>query len=252
MMRYLYNYQTSVSFSKPVTDHFVLLRCLPMNTRCQLIDEQHLVVPPDFAFHHSVDGFGNRIVYGCRRESHTTLSYVSTGIVSLVPYLVDSGPEPIAMYRQPSRLTDLHEQVPVSTSDSVIDSARNICHWVHDYMEYMPLSTDMNTTAGDVWNTRRGVCQDYAHLMIAVCRQKGLAARYVCGFVVGTGETHAWVEVFDGYAWVGFDPTHDIRLQLGYVKLAHGRDASDCPVSRGVYNHDVEQQTKIIVTLEEI
>ena len=66
--------------------------------------------------------------------------------------------------------------------------------------------------------------------------------------------THAWIEVFDaqqGY-WFGFDPTYDHRIDLGYVKLAHGRDAADCPVSRGQYNGFSNQETKINVILKAI
>ena len=88
--------------------------------------------------------------------------------------------------------------------------------------------------------------------MIGFCRRCGIPARYVCGFMEGTGETHAWVEVYDGYSWIGFDPTNDCRIIYGYVKLAHGRDASDCPVSRGIYNGQALQQTQISVTLKEI
>lgn len=252
MSRYLFCYQTLVTFSKPVAAHAVLLRCQPVNTRCQQIEEQHLLLPPDFAFRHSTDGFGNRIVYGCQREPHCTLAYVSTGIVQLTPYTVERGAEPIAIYRQPTALTTLAEPVTVRDFGDPIETALYICHQVHDVLDYMPQTTDVETTAEEVWKKRCGVCQDYAHLMLAVCRQKGIPARYVCGFVAGTGETHAWVEVFDGYAWVGFDPTHDLRIQLGYVKLAHGRDVSDCPVSRGVYQGDAIQQTSVNVMLQEI
>ena len=75
---------------------------------------------------------------------------------------------------------------------------------------------------------------------------------YVNGFLVGEGETHAWVEIFDGYNWLGFDPTHNCRISDGYVKLAHGRDARDCSVSRGMYTGQAQQQTTIHVTLHEI
>jgi transglutaminase-like putative cysteine protease len=88
--------------------------------------------------------------------------------------------------------------------------------------------------------------------MIALCRRQGIPARYVNGFLVGEGETHAWVEIFDGYNWLGFDPTHNCRISDGYVKLAHGRDAHDCSVSRGMYTGQAQQQTTIHVTLHEI
>ena len=88
--------------------------------------------------------------------------------------------------------------------------------------------------------------------MIALCRQRGIPARYVNGFLTGEGETHAWVEIFDGYNWLGFDPTHGRCISDGYVKLAHGRDVRDCSVSRGLYTGQAAQQTTIHVTLQEI
>ena len=133
-----------------------------------------------------------------------------------------------------------------------IEVAEEICHKVYGMMTYMPFSTNVETTASQVMKTMQGVCQDYAHLMIGFCRRCGIPARYVCGFMEGTGETHAWVEVYDGYSWIGFDPTNDCRIIYGYVKLAHGRAASDCPVSRGIYNGQAVQQTQISVTLKEI
>ena len=104
----------------------------------------------------------------------------------------------------------------------------------------------------EVYRLKKGVCQDYAHLMIAICRINGIATRYVCGFMEGTGETHAWVEIHDGYSWIGFDPTNNCRISYGYVKIAHGRDAFDGPVNRGVYIGNALQQTQINVTLKEI
>jgi len=88
--------------------------------------------------------------------------------------------------------------------------------------------------------------------MIAFCRANKLPARYVNGFLEGVGQTHAWVEVFDGYSWQGLDPTHDRTRLQGYVKIAHGRDSADCPVSRGMFSGNADQQTLINVTLQEI
>ena len=79
----------------------------------------------------------------------------------------------------------------------------------------------METTAAEVLERKEGVCQDFAHLMIALCRQRGIPARYVNGFLVGEGETHAWVEIFDGYNWLGFDPTHNCRISDGFISLQY-------------------------------
>ena len=262
MKRYLYNYQTVVRFSQPVTNHYLLLRCQPMSGTYMRIDEEHLVVSPDYRMCRGIDAFGNRLIYGGNREEHTKLAYISTGIVEMSHYVTRTERSISPMYLVDTPLTMLNlEQVAawLETAQALLkdakgqaDKAMEICHYVYGIMEYMPLTTTVDTPANEVFALHRGVCQDYAHLMIALCRTCSIPARYVCGFVEGTGETHAWVEVHDGYSWLGFDPTNDRRIDYGYVKIAHGRDASDCPVNRGVYLGNATQQNIVNVTLVEL
>ena len=174
-------------------------------------------------------------------------------------YRIHSDSLPISVWLQPTHLTSLQSFVSLklnlpTAETSCMEKAESIMHHVNSILTYVPQSTDMETTAQEVIDSGKGVCQDFAHLMIAVCRHYGIPARYVCGFVEGTGETHAWVEVLDVQqnCWFGFDPTYDHRIDLGYVKLAHGRDAADCPVSRGQYNGFSNQETKINVILKAI
>lgn len=252
MRRYIYNYQTIVTFSETIINHSILLRCQPALGAYMTVDEEHLVVSPGFRLAKGSDQLGNRIVYGCQREGHMSLAYVSTGLVSMAPYVVRSDRGASPAYLVQTRMTDVGERPAGEAPGDVAAAALDICHRVYGMMSYVPFSTNVDTTASQVLVTLRGVCQDYAHLMIGFCRAGGIPARYVCGFMEGTGETHAWVEVYDGYSWIGFDPTNDCRIIYGYVKLAHGRDASDCPVSRGIYGGTAIQQTQINVTLKEI
>ena len=106
-------------------------------------------------------------------------------------------------------------------------------HAVHRSLAYERFVTDNTTTAQQALLLGKGVCQDFAHLMIAACRSAGLPARYANGLVLGEGETHAWVEVWHDGVWLAYDPTHDCRVDWDYVKLAHGRDVDDCPTNRG-------------------
>lgn len=106
-------------------------------------------------------------------------------------------------------------------------------------MRYVPGSTTVETDAATAFAGRVGVCQDYAHVMIALAHMCGLAARYVSGHLAGEGGTHAWVEILaatpDGevVAW-GFDPTHDRAVGLDYLFIAAWRDYSDvAPTSGG-------------------
>jgi len=120
--------------------------------------------------------------------------------------------------------------------------ADRINDWVYQSMTYRVGATGVRTAAAEALAVGAGVCQDYAHLMLAVCRACGLPARYVSGHLLGQGGTHAWVEVVlptkdgtgDAIAWT-FDPTHAGRGGLGYVTIAVGADYSDVAPTSGSY-----------------
>ena len=257
MKRYLYNYQTIVTFSEPVSAHSVMLRCQPAANAFQTIEQEHVVASPDYWLTAGTDAFGNRILFGGSSEPHTVFTYVSTGIVAASTYFQKQQGENMFLYRQPSRMTQLddamREAAATETGATTEEKTRLLCHRVYEMMRYMPETTTVETPASEVFKRLCGVCQDYAHLMIAFCRVNGLPARYVNGFLEGTGQTHAWVEVFDGYCWQGYDPTHDrTLLHQGYIKIAHGRDSADCPVCRGMFHGHAVQQTLTSVTLQEL
>ncbi len=108
---------------------------------------------------------------------------------------------------------------------------------------YLPEVSHAGTRVAEVLKTRRGVCQDFAHVMLSLCRTQGIAARYVSGYFFNEarqpGEveaSHAWVEIFlPGYGWKGYDPTHDRESDTRYVKLAVGRDYADIRPLNGLY-----------------
>jgi transglutaminase-like putative cysteine protease len=123
-----------------------------------------------------------------------------------------------------------------------LDLADRINDWVYQSMTYQVGVTGVRTTAAEALALGTGVCQDYAHVMLATCRACSLPARYVSGHLVGQGGTHAWVEVVlpagddtgERIAWA-FDPTHASRGGLGYVTIAVGRDYSDVAPTSGTY-----------------
>ncbi|MGM9675601.1 MAG: transglutaminase family protein [Bacteroidaceae bacterium] len=96
-----------------------------------------------------------------------------------------------------------------------------------------------------------GVCQDYAHLLVAACRASGIRARYVNGLTVGEGATHAWVEAYEDGQWIGLDPTAGRCIDYGYIKIAHGRDVGDCPSNRGRISPFTRETLSVSVRVEE-
>jgi len=149
---------------------------------------------------------------------------------------------------EPSRLTAADDRI-MQAADDLAESAEwglpladRINDWVYQSMTYRHGATGVRTTAADALAIGAGVCQDYAHVMLAVARACGLPSRYVSGHLLGQGGTHAWVEVIlpthDGTGEAiahAFDPTHASRGGLGYVTVAVGADYSDVAPTSGTY-----------------
>jgi transglutaminase-like putative cysteine protease len=132
----------------------------------------------------------------------------------------------------------------LAAGPSGLDFAERACSWAHQALTYQHGVTGVHTTAAAALAGGRGVCQDYAHVMLAICRAAGLPARYVSGHLVGEGGSHAWVEVVitDPLAGatgqvvaVAFDPTHDQRADRGYLTVAVGRDYADVAPTSGTF-----------------
>ncbi|HSS60210.1 MAG TPA: transglutaminase family protein [Candidatus Limnocylindrales bacterium] len=149
---------------------------------------------------------------------------------------------------QPSRLTEPDGAILQAADELAaagewgLPLADRINDWVYQSMTYRYGVTGVRTTAAEALALGAGVCQDYAHVMLAVCRACGLPSRYVSGHLLGQGGTHAWVEVVlpadDGTGEAiahAFDPTHASRGGLGYVTVAVGGDYSDVAPTSGTY-----------------
>lgn len=125
------------------------------------------------------------------------------------------------------------------------DAVDGVIGWIHDEMEYEAGSTTVTTTAPEALRARRGVCQDFAHLALALVRALGIPARYTSGYlhpsdeaelgVVTAGESHAWIETWVG-EWLAHDPTNGRAVGPRHVVVAHGRDYGDVPPLKGVFH----------------
>jgi transglutaminase-like putative cysteine protease len=138
----------------------------------------------------------------------------------------------ILTYTLPSRYCESDRFGPTAWDlfgkvDDRAEQVRSICRWVDENVVYSPGSTDGRTSAWDVWQTRKGVCRDYTHLAIALCRALSIPARYVGGYAVGLDPMnfHACFEAYLGGGWRLFDPTDGIEPGL-IVAATRGRDAA--------------------------
>jgi transglutaminase-like putative cysteine protease len=144
---------------------------------------------------------------------------------------------------RPTRLTAadpaIQELAATMAGQDSLETAERFCAYVHETISYVHGATSIATTAAQALAAGRGVCQDAAHVMIALCRAAGLAARYVSGHLLGEGGTHAWVEVLvadaAGARALAFDPSNGGRASRTYLTVATGRDYTDVAPTSGTY-----------------
>jgi transglutaminase-like putative cysteine protease len=141
-----------------------------------------------------------------------------------------------------------------------LSAARRLCEAICEAFDYEAGVTEADSPIDLALAHRRGVCQDFAHIMIAICRSWGLPARYVSGYLFTNraeghdrsdpDASHAWVEVFlPSLRWVGFDPTNNILAGERHICVAIGRDYDDVPPSRGVFKGEAESQLAVGVSV---
>ena len=144
---------------------------------------------------------------------------------------------------QPTRLTAadaaIRNLAATMAGPDRLATAERFCAYVHEAISYAHGVTSIATTAAEALAGGRGVCQDSAHVMIALCRAAGLPARYVSGHLLGEGGTHAWVEAIiaesAGARAVAFDPCNGRRAGMDYLTVATGRDYTDVAPTSGTY-----------------
>lgn len=197
-----------------------------------------------------VDRHGNTIVDVQVAEVHCTVEFTVAAVAHRDGELVDA-PLPAAALRDPAHLRptgltradealrSVAAEVRASTADDV-EFAELACTLVRAGVEYGFGATSVETTAAEAWAIGRGVCQDTAHVLLAVCRAAGVPARYVSGHLLGLlGGSHAWVEVLvaDGAAAraLGVDPSNGCRAGPRHLPVAVGRDYADVAPTSGSY-----------------
>ena len=186
------------------------------------------------------DAFGNQVVDVHADGVSTSMRFSLRALVRR-----DRQRPPMHVWHSPvpttTRLTEpdeaLREAGRVVAGPDVSDLAERMCDFVHEAFTYRHGDTGVRTTAAQAWAGRAGVCQDMAHVMIAMCAGLDVPARYVSGHLVGDGASHAWVEVYDAsrQTVVSVDPTHSRRTDLRYVVTAVGRDYNDVAPTSGTY-----------------
>lgn len=278
-----YTYQTPVV----VAQHLAHLR--PLEAPGQTVLSHTLTIEPEPVLREETrDAFGNWRTFFALENPHDTLDVTASSLVDTQAglELEDSPPweavrdrlqyraqapyEASAEFVFPSPYVPRHDDFadfarPVfAPRRPFLDACHDLMVRIHTELEYQTASTEINTPARDALAQRKGVCQDFAHIMIACLRSLGLPARYVSGYLltqpppgqprlIGADASHAWVSVPHATGWADFDPTNKRcglqRPGEDYVILATGRDFGDVSPLRGVIQGGGSHQLDVAVTV---
>ncbi len=267
-MNFKIKYKTDILFSNNIIDHYFNLKFIPHDTTFQKIKNlEYSVTPSDF-ISLDKDAFNNIIVYGKRKEVHDKFQFELSANVEQndIYHEIDSTSEGLnpSLFLYPNKSTlfsgdvkKLHQLINVNEKVSKIniEKVKYYSNYIYNNFIYESNLTDTNTNVSEFLNLGRGVCQDFSNLLIVLLKLEKIPARYVSGFIEGIGETHSWVEFYDGKKWLGIDPTHNLIIENGYIKIGHGFDSSNCIVNNGFFkskekNEIIFQKLEIKVEVE--
>jgi transglutaminase-like putative cysteine protease len=154
-------------------------------------------------------------------------------------------------------LEELKQQLALGRAVDPLTVLRKLNEDLSQVIEYVPKSTRVNSPIDEALRNRKGVCQDFAHIMISLVRGLGIPCRYVSGYIheeklegypVGQNATHAWVEaLLPHLGWVGFDPTNRHMADERHIRTAIGRDYADVPPTRGIFRGRTESELTVAV-----
>jgi transglutaminase-like putative cysteine protease len=265
------DHETRLTYSEPVTESVIKVRMAPLSGDDQTVMHYRLRLTPPAPVTSFRDGFGNRVDLFNILPPHGDLAIAATSFVQThrrpgrdrignVMCPVDGQVDLDAVeFTRPSKLVGAGPAVRAFVSGlprhpaTVIERVQELVAAVRGRMIYEKKVTTANTPVAEALELGRGVCQDFAHLLIAACRAVGLPARYVSGYVCQPGEvaTHAWVQVWagPGCGWVDIDPTHDTWPGDDHVVTAVGRDYADVPPNRGVWKGAATETIAVTVSV---
>jgi transglutaminase-like putative cysteine protease len=169
---------------------------------------------------------------------------------------------PSAFARPTDELEKLAGELKTTRRGNPLELLWELNDAVYQAFEYVPNSTEVDSPIDDALRSRQGVCQDFAHIMIALLRKLKIPSRYVSGYLFHeakahdrspAGATHAWVEAYlPVLGWVGLDPTNNLVCAERHIRVAIGRDYADVPPTRGVYKGEAESELSVQVTVSPV
>jgi transglutaminase-like putative cysteine protease len=292
-VRYHVLHETRYDYGSPVSLSQQQLHLSPRVLAWQRVEEQCITIDPAPTWRRDgQDAFGNPVTWVAFHVPHDSLVIRSVMTIAVAPHLpgeledslpweevrdrlaydaTDPRPEDLDATRflfESPHVRIKHELAAYAADcfppgTPVLVGTRRLMTKIFDEFEFDPEATTVSTPVLEVLENKRGVCQDFAHLMIACLRALGLAARYVSGYLltrpppgkprlIGADASHAWVSVYapgDGHDWVDFDPTNNLLPNTEHITLSFGRDFSDISPLRGIILGGGGTEPEVAVTV---
>ena len=263
-------HSTHYQYSGPIAESVMEVRLQPMDGAGQRCVSFALDLSSGINARSYVDGYGNKVHYFNLVRPRTRLSIISRSTVDTgLPSDGDAGEELVhdfLRFRSPVKdvqgVRDLareHSIADHGSAESIEAALDMLTLAISRDFEYNRAVTNVYSAVDEVLELRAGVCQDFAHLFIAVARAMGVPARYASGYVHFAGDkgattaSHAWGEAWvPGKGWIGYDATRPVRTSEHYVRVAVGRDYSDAAPTRGVYVGSASSSMKVRVRTREL
>jgi transglutaminase-like putative cysteine protease len=277
-------FQTEYAYDAPVTDNLNALRVRPATTSSQRCDEFHTRIEPEARVSRHLDYFGTEVLeFGIPTTHEQLMIDVRARVVTSEPPQPPDGPweslenasymdaagEFALPWLDEPRVAGLDELSEALDTGTPLEALERLCELVPDRFEYRSGVTYVGSSVADLLEAGAGVCQDFVHLSLILLRRRGIAARYVSGYLWAAPEdggsdslevdTHAWLEALlpgtDGKGepvWVSADPTNRRLAGETHVKIGHGRFYADVPPVKGLYMGGASSHLTAAVTMSRL
>ena len=283
-MHFAIRYMTEYRYEAPVTDNLNALRVRPATTSTQRCDEFHTRIEPEARVSRHLDYFGTEVIeFGIPTSHEHLLIDVRARVVTSPPpeppegtweslqspAYIDAAGEFALPWQDQPMLTGIEDLDHALAAESPLQTLELLCELIPERFEYRPGATYVGSEVSDLLDAGAGVCQDFAHLGLVLLRRRGIAARYVSGYLWAAPEehgtdslevdTHAWLEALlpssDGHGepvWVSADPTNRRLTGETHVKIGHGRFYADVPPVKGLYMGGANSALEAAVTMSRL
>ncbi len=276
------NHVTKFRYSAPIAESIMELRMQPLTEGAQRCLKFEISLKPPARATAYRDHLGNAVHHFDIPGRHTQLVINTKSLIETLPReeppetlapeawdllnaLVEGGDYwdmlmPSHFARPTGALLDFARELDLKRRDDPLTVLRELNTAIYNAFDYVPQSTSADSPIDEALGARKGVCQDYSHIMIALARHLRVPCRYVSGYLFHRVEyndrsaqdaTHAWVEaLLPELGWVGFDPTNNLLAGQRHIRVAVGRDYQDVPPTRGVFKGAAESELSVAVQVK--